>query len=288
MTFTPADHVTEREPGRWEDCTFSSMLETMRLALPDGAAIPATIEEVNRYRAASGLPDNHTGATIEDTIPAAKARYHLTDGQYTLTRDWPTLARALADPAKVCVVTGKMSGVPESERVTAFTGNHAVANHGVLIRCDPLGPKDGRYQGNVWSLSLWRSFTNAIGYWQGFIMEARGDDGMIAAGGIKITSDKLARSVVPVAPVLEAPGGKQVTTLKLGMRVPYIGNASAHRACLFQTGIPYPDKVPRPTILYVANANVAIEDVPPPPPGGVIDTGPAVEAKWEAWVTTHP
>lgn len=54
MTFTPADHVTEREPGRWEDCTFSSMLETMRLALPDGAAIPATIEEVNRYRAASG------------------------------------------------------------------------------------------------------------------------------------------------------------------------------------------------------------------------------------------
>jgi len=266
VTFTPADHVTEREPGKWEDCTFASMLETMRLALPGGEAIPPTIEEVNRYRAAAGLPDAHTGATIEQTIPAAKARYGLTDADYSLTRDWPTLAAALEDPGKVCVVTGI---VPAGERITPFAGPHAVAKHGVRVRCDPLGPKDGVYAGDTWALSTWRSFTATLPGWQALIMEARGDDGMIAAGGIALTSNKLLRAIT-AAPAMDAPGGKVILTMKAGQKVPYMGNASAHRVGLFTTGIPYPDKQPRPTYLYVANAAVAVEDAPvaPPVPGG--------------------
>jgi hypothetical protein len=271
VTFAPADHVTQREDGPWRDCTWASMLETLRLALPDGAGIPADQPEVERFRAAGGYPDNHTGVTIEETIPAAKSRYGLRDDQYSLTRDWPTLAAALADPSKVCVVTGKMSGVPESERVTSFTGNHAVAKHGVLIRCDPLGPADGHYVGNVWSLTLWRSFTSALGYWQALIMEARGDDGMIAAGGITLTSNKTIRATV-ATPALDAPGGKPILTMKAGAKVAYMGNASGHRVGLFSTGIPYPDKVTRPTYLYVAIAAVVVEDAPPAPTVDVTHT----------------
>lgn len=261
MTFTPADHVTEQEPGRWEDCTFAAMLETMRLSLPNGDQIPATIEEVNRFRANAGYPDDHGGVTIEDTIPAAKRRYGLTDDQYALTRDFDTLAVALADPRAVCVVTGI---VPAAERVTPFAGPHAVAKHGVRVRCDPLGPKDGKYQGNTWSIATWRQFTSSLPGWQAFIMEARGDDGMIAAGGIALTSNKTIKATV-ATPALDAPGGASVLTMTVGMKVPYMGNASGHRVGLFNTGRPYPDKVARPTYLYVAVAAVVVENVPPVP-----------------------
>lgn len=289
MTFTGEDHVTEREPGRWEDCTFASMLETMRLALPEGREIPATIEEVNRFRANAGYPDNHTGVTIEQTIPAAKARYHLTDADYTLTREWTPLALALADPTKVCVVTGSMNSVPDHLRRwdPSFRGNHAVANHGMLIWCDPLAPK-GTYTGDLVTTATWKAFATSLSGWQAFIMTARGDEGMIAAGGITLTSNKLLRAIT-TAPALDAPGGKPVLSMKVGQKVPYMGNASAHRVGLFNTGIPYPDKVARPTYLYVANANVAVEDAPAPPlAGGGTDTGPAVQARWEQWTETHP
>lgn len=192
MTFTPADHVTQREDGPWRDCTWASMLETLRLGLPDGAAIPSTQAEVERFRAAGGYPDNHPGVTIEQTLPAARSRYGLTTADYTLIRDWPQLAVALEDPSKVAVVTGI---VPAGERITPFAGPHAVAKHGVRVRCDPLGPKDGTYQGNVWPLTTWRQFATSLPNWQAFVMDARG-------GAVQITD--------PTPMRVDLPSGRQL------------------------------------------------------------------------------
>jgi len=285
--FTAADHVTEREPGSWEDCTFASVLETLRISLPNGRTIPATITEVNRFRAEVPLPDNHSGVTIEQTLPTAKRLYGLKDADYTLTRDWAVLAAALENPNKVCVVTGKMSGVPPGLRRwdTSFMGNHAVAKHGIRVWCDPLAPKDGVYKGEQIALAVWRSFTSALNYWQAMIME--GGDMTLSMGGVTVTSNKLG-VIQRATSLLAAPGGERVTTAQPGQKFPYLGSDSGHRMLIVRTGIPYPDKVARDTGLYVINADVSIVDAPPPPSPGGVDTGPAVEAKWEAWVATHP
>lgn len=285
--FTPADHVTEREPGSWEDCTFASVLETLRISLPGGRSIPATIAEVNRFRAAVPLPDNHSGVTIEQTLPTAKRLYGLRDSDYTLTREWSVLAAALEDPTKACVVTGKMGAVPPNLRRwdTSFVGNHAVAKHGVRIWCDPLAPHDGVYKGETVSLATWRSFTGALNYWQAMIMEAQGDSTMLSMGGVTVTSNKLAKTV-RTTNLLASVNGEKITTVPAGTKLPYLGSDSGFRLVIARTGIPYPDKIPRDTGLYAQNADVVIEDAPVPPSG--VDTGPAVEAKWEAWVATHP
>jgi hypothetical protein len=286
--FTPADHVTEREPGRWEDCTFASVLETIRICLPNGRAIPATIDEVNRFRANVPLPDNHDGVTIGQTLPAAKQLYGLQDSQYTLTREWSTLAPALEDPTKACVVTGSCAHIPANERVTSFMGAHAVAKHGVRIRCDPLGPKDGIYQGNTWSLAIWRSFTHGLPYWQAMIMDQQGGSMPLSIGGVTVTSNKVA-VVQKTTALLAEIGGSKVANAQPGYRYPLIGSDSGYRMVIVRTGLPYPDKVPRDTGLYILAADIKTEDAPtPPPPAGGSDTGPTVQAKWEAWVTTHP
>jgi len=288
VDFTPADHVTEREPGAWEDCTIASIIETVRLSIPNGRRIPPTITEVNAFRAQMGLPDNHPGTTIEQCVPTAKARYGLRDGEYRLTRDWAVLAPALEDPDKVCVVTGMMGAVPASERLTSFTGAHAVAKHGVRVRCDPLGPKDGVYKGNTWPLSTWKSFTHGLPYWQAMIMEAGGAMAVLSMGGVAVTSNKVAKALRSTN-LLDAPGGTRIASAQTGYKYPYLGAISGHRMVVVRTAIPYPDKIARDTGLYIINADVTIEDAPvtAPPPSGT-DTGPAVQAKWEAWVTTHP
>jgi hypothetical protein len=285
--FTAADHVTEREPGSWEDCTFASVLETLRISLPNGRSIPATIAEVNRFRASVPLPDNHSGVTIEQTLPTAKRLYGLKDSDYTLTRDWSVLAAALEDPAKACVVTGKMSAVPPNLRRwdTSFTGNHAVAKHGVRVWCDPLAPKDGVYKGETVTLATWKSFTSALNYWQAMIME--GGDMALSMGGVNVTSNKLAVALRPTN-LLASPGGERVTSASVGQKFPYLGSDSGYRMLIVRTGIPYSDKVPRDTGLFAANADVNIIDAPVVPSPGGTDTGPAVQAKWETWVETHP
>ncbi len=56
-------HVTEREgDGTWEDCAFVTAVEMMRTS--GRSDIPATHAEAERLRAASGLPEEHTGASI--------------------------------------------------------------------------------------------------------------------------------------------------------------------------------------------------------------------------------
>lgn len=291
MTFTAADHVTEREVGsRWEDCTIAAFLEILRLALPNGRAlIPPTIAEVNRFRAAMGLPDNHPGVTIEDCIPTAKRLYGLTDEQYTLIREWATLAAALEDPRAVAVVTGLMGAVPVSyRRWDDFTGAHAVAKHGNLVFCDPLAPVGTDYTGDVMPLATWRAFTSGLSGWQALIMEVTGGQGMIAAGGIVITSSKQAR-ITTAGPIFRDPGGEQIAVAQVGYKYPYLGNVPGHRAILVNTAKPYPDGVSRPTVLFILSAIAIIEDTPViPVVPGTTDTGPAVQSKWSLWVETHP
>ncbi|MCU0250210.1 MAG: hypothetical protein MUE61_08385 [Vicinamibacterales bacterium] len=268
MAFTAADHVTQREEGPWRDCTFASMLEVIRLGLPNGRAIPATEAEKERFRAAAGFPDDHTGATIEDTLPAAERLYALEPEHYLLTRDWTVLAAALEDPTKVCVVTGWMGSVPASERITSFTGAHAVAKHGVRVRCDPLGPKDGRYVGNTWALSTWRAFTSGLPGWQALVMEEKGAGMPLAMSGVKVTSNKLAVALRNTD-LLDKPSGTKVISIRAGVKLPYLGSDSGHRMVIARTGAPYPDAVPRDTGLFAVNADIRIEDVPAPPLGDV-------------------
>lgn len=259
VDFTAADHVTEREPGRWEDCTIASMIETVRLAIPNGRSIPPTITEVNAFRAQMGLPDNHPGTTIEQCVPTAKARYGVRDSQYVLTRDWATLVPALEDPGRVCVVTGSCAHIPAAERITSFTGAHAVAKHGVRIRCDPLGPKDGKYKGNTWSLATWKSFTHGLGYWQAMIMQAGGNMTVLSMGGVDVTSNKIAK-VLRTTALLDAPGGTRIASAQAGYKYPYLGAISGYRMVVVRTSIPYSDGVARDTGLYIVNRDVTIVD----------------------------
>jgi hypothetical protein len=180
MRFTFADHVTEREPGRWEDCTFASMLETIRLAMPNGRRIPSTIAEVNRFARAAGFPEDHSGATIEDALPAATRLYGVTARHYDLSRDWRVVRRALADERTVAVVTGVMAAVPAHLRRWSprFTGAHAVAARGHSVSptwCDPLAPK-GTYAGEPVNWSVWEAFFRTLPGSQAMLMEAAEED----------------------------------------------------------------------------------------------------------------
>jgi hypothetical protein len=205
--FTAADHVTEREVGsRWEDCTFASMLETMRLGLPHGRSIPATEAEKERFRAAAGFPDNHAGARIDQTLTAAHQLYGLSDDDYTLTSDWLTLASLLEDPEVVCAVTGLMGALPATvHRWDTFTGPHCVAKHGVRVLCDPLAPKDGKYRGEEVNLSGWRAYFDALPYPQAFVMRLAQEEPMAIyvqderSGGFVIKAKTTAHGYLPAS-----------------------------------------------------------------------------------------
>jgi hypothetical protein len=236
------------------------MLETMRLVVPNGRAIPATIAEVNRFRAAAGFPDNHTGVTIEQTIPAAKRLYGLSDNDYYLTRDFGVLARELESPSAACVVTGLMSAVPPALRKwdRAFTGAHAVAKHGVRVWCDPLAPQDGVYKGETVALSTWRSYATTLPGWQACIMEIRVSImGVLSMGGINVTSDKRAR-VLRTTDLLASPGGARIASAQPGYEYPLIGADSGYRMVKVRTALPYSDKIPRDTGLYIKATDITV------------------------------
>lgn len=111
---------------------------------------------------------------------------------------------------------------------------------------------------------------------------------VLSMGGVAVTSNKVAKALRSTN-LLDAPGGTRIASAQTGYKYPYLGAISGHRMVVVRTAIPYPDKIARDTGLYIINADVTIEDAPvtAPPPSGT-DTGPAVQAKWEAWVTTHP
>lgn len=274
--FTAADHVSERQTGKWTECTWASMLETMRLGLPNGCDIPATMAEVDRFRGAAGFADQNAGATIEQTLAVAKRLYGLAEGDFTLTRDWNVLASFLEDPSVVATVTGRMGSFPSTvQRWDTYIGPHAVAKHDVRVLCDPLAPH-GTYIGEEVNLSGWRAFFTGLVDSQAFVMRIAAGGGMpINTSGYNVTSGKVA-VVHAVVPILDE-AGSTIGTTKIGSRLIAIGIQSGKIACLFSSGTPWPDHVARPTVLFVAASAVTLEDAPVPAPPETTASGVIVE-----------
>ena len=171
--FTVADHVTQREPGPWRDCTFASMLEVCRDGFTDGRSIPATEAEKEALRAAAGLPDDHSGATIAHGILGAERRYGL-GGGYVVSSSWAVVRDALNRADARCIVQGSMGSATTWLRrwQPTFSGPHAVAARG-LTWCDPLAPQ-GAYVGEMVPMGAWESYFRGLPGAQAFITTVGG------------------------------------------------------------------------------------------------------------------
>lgn len=270
--FEPADHVTEREAGPWRDCTFASMLETLRLGFVDGEEIPPTIAEKEAYRAAANLPDDHPGANIPTAVDAAEERYRL-DGGYEITADWGLVRAALATPGRVLVVTGSMGSVPAWLRrwSPSFTGAHAVAARGGGVLgatwCDPLAPK-GNYVGEYVAMTTWQAFFTGLPGAQAFITSVGKLTRYGMAGDYVIYEDDRSGQL---AAGVEFFNDWELTdrrgTVSNGGRVQLRGYRGEAYAVKVRTGQGYVDQKARPTNVFVAKTKLTdIQVTPPPPP----------------------
>ncbi len=278
--FAPFDHVTEREPGPWHDCTFAAGLEVLRAGFPDGEAIPPTEAEKEALRAAAGLVDDHGGASIDDLIRGAKARYQLAGGYY-VTGDWADVSTALRIPGFRLVVQGSMARVPAHLRRwdPAFTGAHAVAARGnatAPMWCDPLAPK-GTYAGEPVSIATWQAFFTGLSGARAFITEV----GALTKGGPMAFLFEFSRWMVKAGTAFyDQPGGsvigkfgKDATITSVGVPLDRSADGSpgrdfAWRACLVTTAAM--DKISGPKAVYVRRADLT----------GPVSTSPA----WDDFV----
>lgn len=139
-------HVSERQPGRWIDCTWDSGVEFVRLTHDKG--IPATHAEGDALRASGGRALGG-GGNIGDLRMGIRNRYGY----------WPSLPVGNFNslwgaliPGTAAVVQGSMAAFgkrhPLSRFDPTFDGGHAV----LVIRldetdrvwwCDPEGPASG-------------------------------------------------------------------------------------------------------------------------------------------------
>jgi hypothetical protein len=208
--FAPIDHVTEREPGPWRDCTFAALLEVLRLGFPDGREIPATVAEKERLRAATGLPDDHAGATIDVAVDGAKRLYGLSGG-YRVVTGWADVRAALLRPGGIAVVQGVMAVVPPELRRhdPGFTGAHAVAGreNGTLepVWCDPLAPR-GTYAGEPVPPTTWCDYFGHLPGAQAFVTGV-GELERDMAITLPVTDD------TPDPRTVDIPAGKQLYNL---------------------------------------------------------------------------
>jgi len=85
----------------------------------------------------------------------------------------------------------------------------------------------------------------------------------INTSGYNVSSSKVAIAKVK-ASALDAPGGKQVTTVTVGTALVAIGLDSGFIACLVPNATLWPDKIVRPTVLYLAAGDVTLQDAPAP------------------------
>jgi hypothetical protein len=93
-----------------------------------------------------------------------------------------------------------------------------------------------------------------------------GTDVSIATAGVKLTSDHIA-TFTAATPYLDAPAGKSIGAgSRVGYIVPYIGDSAGFAAVIVTTGLLYPDKLARPTIVYVPRSAVTITAAPVAPP----------------------
>ncbi len=161
-------HVTEREgDGTWEDCAFVTAVEMMRTS--GRSDIPATHAEAERLRAASGLPEEHTGASIGRVQAGIAARYGL---RPAMTFGWSALLARLV-PGTVAVVQGNMHALDDHWQRwdRPFSSRRQAIHQGYFARltsesrgiwCDPLAPANGTYQGEWMPLSVLGIYVRAF------------------------------------------------------------------------------------------------------------------------------
>lgn len=274
--FGPVDHVSEREPGPWQDCTFASMLEVLRDGFPDGRLIPPTDAEREAYRAAAGLPDDHGGANLAEAIDGAEVRYGL-GGGYVTTTSWSVLKAALSDPDARCAVQGLMGAVPSYLRRfdPTFLGAHSVAARGA-VWCDPLAPK-GLYCGELVPLATWEQYFKGLPGARAFITNVGGLTRMAGDYVIyetrKSGQPKAGASFFNDWELVSRRGGLGTNPSRVEVRG-YRGDAHAIRV---RTAQGWPDGVARITNVFIAKGDVSdVKDDPLP------DTTPYSQADLDA------
>lgn len=141
-------HVSERQPGRWVDCEWTSGVMFARAEFDK--SIPATLAEAHRIRTAAGaLPGGTTARQLHDGL---EKRYNFKTDIITSFDDlWARL-----DIGVSAAVQGEMGAFPAGHQLRrwdpAFTGGHCVFiarmdNHDRVWWDDPLAPSNGKYNG---------------------------------------------------------------------------------------------------------------------------------------------
>lgn len=161
-------HVSEREPGAWDDCAWCSAVMLARLC--HDATIPATHTEAVALRAASD--DSMTGGSrTSDLLDGYARRYNWHPQTVT---GWTGLWAWLGKPGRAAVAMGSMGAFPAGSPIRrwdpGFAGSHAtfVARADNQLRVwwdDPLAPQGGtlNYQGQWLSTSDLSKFVKALG-----------------------------------------------------------------------------------------------------------------------------
>lgn len=266
-------HITEREPGPWRDCSFAAVLEAIVNTWGDKPGKPpATIAEKERLRAAAGLPDNHSGATLPMVAYATEKLYGFSLPDAT---DVPDLA--LLPVGTYLVVQGSMGSLPAYWRrwSPSFAGDHSAVyyldDHGEWWWCDPDAP--AVFAGRPWigepmNETLVRTYHDGLPGARVATAAPPAGDPMIQLANI--TSPKRVR-IERDGDLLEAPNGKRIAGTSQGYTYPYVGLQDGHYIVSVRSSLPSKDDVIRPWAMYVPTDIAVVEDLPPIPPSSAQD-----------------
>ena len=292
MTYTHV-HVSERpDPAGVVECTWATGVELARAALAGTAQVPpASAGEREALRASGGGSDT-AGSTYTQLAMGLGARYGLF---LTPTLDLP------ATEIPECTflgVQGLASHLPVHYQrwdpgfaATGDRSSHSLVVfklNGVLTICDPLAPLDTAWHGEPITWAAVRAYHDALTGAKVIAVKlppetsTGGTDVSIATAGVKLTSDHVA-TFSAATPYLGSPNGASIGAgSRAGYIVPYIGDSAGFAAVLISTALPYPDKMARPTIVYVPRSAVAVTAAPVVPPAA--DTSPFTQADLAAAV----
>lgn len=300
-------HVSERESGIWTDCMWTSAVEFARAV---GQDVPATLAEAHTLRAASG--DMEGGSSQADVVRGMLKRY---GWQGSVRANTNLNPKTYLVPGTVAVVQGSMGKFPTGSHFRrydpSFTGGHGVCvfrldTNDRVWWCDPLAPTVG-YSGE------WMSFADLRLFMSG------------SPGGAMQYADINSRrsEVFPVVTSKPLPGGPRSWRVIGSAAKPVVINGydpaqpgkvvkamtwTAESSALYDaevsvawvgvagTSAPIPKGGP---FLHVTNGAYAgllivkaLVTVPADPPTYTkadIDAAIAAnEAKWDAWVASHP
>ena len=160
--WTPADHTSEREPGRWTNCVPATLVDLARANLVDA---PSTNAEADALRKQAGYPaQGPTG--LVGFRKTFRVRYGFF---YALGQ--PNDPMVPLQPGWACSITGSMAAFPRVHTLRRwdrdFAGIHQwFAAHlpdGRVIIDDPLAPEGAGYFGQVISKDQLRAFYEKAG-----------------------------------------------------------------------------------------------------------------------------